>query len=270
MDSSLQKASATSTPGSLQTQRPCPNMWAWTRRLNQLFRCYDYDIDKWLQSNLADSLWLLRLSFVFVALACYLIIHISNIPTKGSGDTGFVAASTPSATHLSSISLLVVLTVFTLATFIRSNKSSTYEFIMTKGNANLFWLGIMNLHWFYFATLIYSVNALSFALLSIAWSRIKHKDLICIALPAVNTLIMLVDCLCTQLHRPFVTDLLPLLLIFVAVPYSVICTVLLLTNDDLTLLGMVIYWVTIMLGTFVCFAFSLAVASYKERSLLQQ
>lgn len=267
---SLHKASIASTPNSLHTQRPPPNMWAWTRRLNQLFQSYDYDIDKWLQSNLTNSFWLLRLSLIFVALVCYLILQPFNIPTKGSGNSGFVAASMPFAKHLSSVSLLFVLTVFTLSTFIRSIKPLKYEFIMTNCNANLFWLGIMNLHWLYFSALIYSVNALTFSLLGISWSRIKYQDVIYIALPLVNTLIMVVDCLCTQLHRPFVTDLLPLLLVFVAVPYSVICTVLLLTNDNLTLLGMVIYWATIMLSTSICFAFSLAITVYKERSLVQQ
>src|ERR1700738_4650753 len=113
------KASVTSTSTSLC---PPPNLWAWTKRLNQLFQCYDYDIDKWLQSNLTDSFWLLKLSSLFIGLVTYLIFYSFTIPINGFGDDVFVIASIPFATHLSSISLLIVSSALTLAAYIRSSR----------------------------------------------------------------------------------------------------------------------------------------------------
>lgn len=163
---------------------------------------------------------------------------------------------------ISSTSTIVVLALFTTFSFVRAFRYCTYLQIV-KSTTNVFWWSLLAVHWFYLA-------ALSYALVHLFFNILSHTASGAVAslspLAVLNPIALFADLLFSRLHRSYATDLLPLLLLFTAIPFSIICAMAIVgdfVGSNVHGLGM--YWAIVVLGVAAAFAGSYLIGRSKDR-----
>lgn len=261
------------TPFSVRSSREAlgksPTLWTATRRANLLFHTYDFDVSGWVECAMWGGD---RTLFFIYRISALTIIAVLNILLLSSSSKGIAAdgrsfgAIFVFAQHctmwISSTSTIGVLALFAAFSFVRAFRHCTYLQVV-KSTTNVFWWSLLMAHWLYLAALSYALVHLFFNILSHAASGTVASFP---PLAVLNPVALLADLLLSRHHRSYATDLLPLLLVFTATPFSIICAMAIVgdfVGSNVHGLGM--YWAVVVLGVAVAFAVSYLIGRSKDR-----
>lgn len=235
-------------PSNSSIHIPVVPLWNAVRRINQLFHTYDYDVDGWIHSRYyshINALLLYRTAMgIGFALATFWMEPWSEIQV-----ISFISAAIKPLVCLAVVFGTITLGVYWMLSLLGSMFPQEFNRNATIGS-NWYWLALVLLHWLPLSSITYALSLLVFAI------HTEHPRGIWYG--ACISVILALDLFLARRHRYHATDLLPLLLLFSIVPYSVICSVVIfgygpVMDQRRDLQGMLLYWTVVLACNVVAF-----------------